>query len=67
MAEVDRFVALNAAWVAEVLGYEGDSAAQKALAVVSAIAGAQLMARGGRDVAIYDRTIAAFRTAGLFP
>jgi TetR/AcrR family transcriptional repressor of nem operon len=67
MAEVDRFVALNAAWVARVLGYDGDSGAQKALAVVSAIAGAQLLARGGRDVAIYDRTIAAFRTAGLFP
>ena len=67
MAEVDKFIALNVAWLTRVLGFEGENGPQKGLAVLSAIAGAQLMARGGDDVAIYDRTIQAYRTAGLFP
>jgi TetR/AcrR family transcriptional repressor of nem operon len=67
MAEVEAFIALNVAWLTQVLGLAGPEAGQKALAVLSAINGAQLMARGGGDVAIYDRTIAAYRTAGLFP
>jgi len=67
MAEVERFIALNVAWLTQVLGLTGPEADPKALAVLSAINGAQLLARGGGDVAIYDRTIAAYRTAGLFP
>jgi TetR/AcrR family transcriptional repressor of nem operon len=67
LVEVEKFIALNVAWLAQVLGLEGDDAPKKGLAVLSAIAGAQLMARGGGDVAIYDRTIAAYRAAGLFP
>jgi len=67
MVEVDKFIALNVDWLARALDLSGPDAAQKALAVLSAVNGAQLMARGGGDVAIYDRTIAAYRTAGLFP
>jgi TetR/AcrR family transcriptional repressor of nem operon len=67
MVEVERFIALNVAWLTHVLDLTGPEADQKALAVLSALNGAQLLARGGGDVAIYDRTIAAYRTAGLFP
>jgi TetR/AcrR family transcriptional repressor of nem operon len=67
LAEIDRFIALNVTWLTEVLGLKGPDAGAKALAVLSAVNGAQLMARGGGEVAIYDRTIAAYRTAGLFP
>jgi TetR/AcrR family transcriptional repressor of nem operon len=67
LVEVGNFIALNVAWLTQVLGLTGPEAAQKALAVLSAVNGAQLMARGGGDVAIYDRTVAAYRTAGLFP
>lgn len=67
MVEVERFIALNVAWLTQVLDLTGPEADQKALAVLSAVNGAQLLARGGGDVAIYDRTIAAYRTAGLFP
>ncbi len=67
MVEIEAFIALNVTWLSQVLGLTGPEAGQKALAVLSAVNGAQLMARGGGDVAIYDRTIAAYRSAGLFP
>jgi TetR/AcrR family transcriptional repressor of nem operon len=67
LVQVEAFVAVNVAWLTQVLGLTGPQAGPKALAVLSAINGAQLMARGGGDVAIYDRTIAAYRAAGLFP
>ena len=67
LAEVGNFIALNVTWLTQVLGLTGPEAAQRALAVLSAVNGAQLMARGGGDVAIYDHTVAAYRTAGLFP
>ena len=67
MVEVEGFIALNVGWLTQVLDLTGPEAGQKALAVLSAINGAQLMARGGGDVAIYDRTVAVYRTAGLFP
>lgn len=67
LAEVERFIALNVGWLVEVLGLNGADAGERGLAVLSAITGAQLLARGGGDVAIYDRTIQAYRTAGLFP
>lgn len=67
LVEVDGFIALNVAWLTRALDLSGPDAEQRALAVLSAINGAQLMARGGGDVAIYDRTIAAYRTAGLLP
>jgi TetR/AcrR family transcriptional repressor of nem operon len=67
LVEIEAFIALNVAWLTKVLKLDGPDAGPKALAILSAINGAQLMARGGGDVAIYDRTIAAYRAAGLFP
>ncbi|APO70832.1 hypothetical protein IE4872_PD00297 (plasmid) [Rhizobium gallicum] len=37
------------------------------MAIFAAIEGAQLVARGCRDIAIYDRTIRTYRTTGLMP
>ncbi|WEK48242.1 MAG: TetR/AcrR family transcriptional regulator [Candidatus Andeanibacterium colombiense] len=60
--EVEAFIALNVAWLAQTLGSE-----QRAGAVYAAIAGAQLTAHGAGDVAAYDRIIEAYRVAGLIP
>ena len=37
------------------------------MAIFAAIEGAQLVARGGQDIGIYDRTIRAYRSTGLIP
>jgi TetR/AcrR family transcriptional repressor of nem operon len=37
------------------------------MAIFAGIEGAQLVARGCQDIAIYDRTIRAYRTTGLIP
>ena len=62
-AAVDGFSAANVRWLAPVLG--ADEA--RALAVFAAIEGAQLVARGRGDIAVFDRTIDAYRAAGLMP
>jgi TetR/AcrR family transcriptional repressor of nem operon len=62
-AAVDGFSAANVRWLGEVLG--ADEA--RALAVFAAIEGAQLVARGRGDIAVFDQTIAAYRAAGLMP
>ena len=71
-AEVDRFVEVNIRWLTEVLrerksGAGIKSAQRHALAVFTAIEGAQLVARGRGDIAVYDAAIEAYRTAGLLP
>lgn len=71
-AEVDRFTDVNIQWLTKVLSLEkhgasGDALAQRALAVFAAVEGAQLVARGRGDVALFDRSIEAYRTAGLLP
>jgi TetR/AcrR family transcriptional repressor of nem operon len=67
--EVERFATVNIAWLSAVLFPKLDNAAaaQKAQAILAAIQGAQLLARGWGDIAVYDRTIEAYRSAGLFP
>jgi TetR/AcrR family transcriptional repressor of nem operon len=70
--EVERFTEQIVGWLARVLalGYpELDAAALqgRAFAVFSAIEGAQLVARGCDDVAVFDKTLAAYRAAGLLP
>jgi len=40
---------------------------EHAMAIFAAIEGAQLVARGGQDIGIYDRTIRAYRSTGLIP
>lgn len=71
-AEVDHFTDVNVAWLAGVLSLrkarvKQDALQEQALAVFAAIGGAQLVARGRDDIAIYDRAIFAYRAAQLFP
>lgn len=70
--EVDAFAAMNIAWLTRLLNLaKPDAAAQiqrdQALAIFSAIEGAQLVARGCKDIAMFDRAVAAYRAAGLLP
>ena len=70
--EVDRFTDVCVAWWAALLVREHPDAApdvlqQQALAIFSAIGGAQLVARGRGDIALFDRSIAAYRQVGLLP
>jgi TetR/AcrR family transcriptional repressor of nem operon len=71
-AEVDRFTEVNVRWLVKVLSSGKAGAATKAvqkraLAIFAAMEGAQLVARGRGDVAVFDETIEAYRTAGLLP
>lgn len=70
--EVGKFAEMNVAWIAKVLAVAKPTAVKEdleehAMAVFAAIEGAQLVARGCQDIAIYDRTIRAYRTTGLIP
>jgi TetR/AcrR family transcriptional repressor of nem operon len=69
-AEVDKFTELNIRWLGEVLALRTTKLPPKAvrrqaLAIFAAIEGAQLIARGRNDIAIYDDAIEAYRAAGL--
>jgi TetR/AcrR family transcriptional repressor of nem operon len=67
--EVERFAKVNIAWLSAVLFAKLDAAAaaQKAQAVLAAIQGAQLLARGRDDLKVFNQTIESYRLAGLFP
>lgn len=70
--EVDRFTEVNVAWLQALLARgagPADAAAlrQRALALFAAIGGAQLVARGRGDMALFDQSLAAYRSAGLLP
>jgi TetR/AcrR family transcriptional repressor of nem operon len=70
--EVDGFTEMNVAWLTRVLALAQPAAKapalrQRAMAIFAAIEGAQLVARGGRDITIYDRSVEAYRAAGLIP
>lgn len=69
---VDRFMHMNVDWLAHILALAWparDPAALRAqaLAIFSAIEGAQLVARGRRDITAYDQTVATYRRLGLIP
>lgn len=71
-AEVDRFAAMNVDWLARVLARAKPLASEQdlqeqAMAIFAAIEGAQLVARGCRDIGVHDRTIRAYRSTGLIP
>jgi TetR/AcrR family transcriptional repressor of nem operon len=71
-AEVNRFISVNVAWLTEVLLRRKTKASKaatqhQALAIYAAIEGAQLVARGRGDIALFDQALAAYRTAGLIP
>jgi len=70
--EVDAFSQANVVWLVKLLGPrhpELDETAlrDRALAIFAAIEGAQLVARGRGDIAIFDQTMAAYSAAGLTP
>ncbi|MCB8881255.1 TetR/AcrR family transcriptional regulator [Acidisoma cellulosilytica] len=70
--EVDKFAAVNLAWLERVLVIAQPKAPKPALtdqatAIFAAIEGAQLVARGCQDIGIYDRSIRAYRGTGLIP
>ena len=71
-SEIDRFPRMNIAWIARVLATaepasSKEERSERAMAIYAAIAGAQLIARGRNDIAVYDRAIAAYRVSGLIP
>lgn len=70
--EVDRFTDVNVRWLVKVLSLQKTRANEKAiqqhaLAIFAAVEGAQLVARGRGDIAIFDQTVEAYRTSGLLP
>lgn len=69
--EVRAFAEVNVAWLGKTLAEAGvvgpEEADRRARAIFAAIAGAQLVARGRADLALYDSLIAGYRAAGLLP
>jgi TetR/AcrR family transcriptional regulator, transcriptional repressor for nem operon len=69
--EVRAFADVNVAWLARMLVAAGMTApveAQaRARAIYAAVAGAQLMARGRADIALFDTLIATYQASGLLP
>lgn len=69
--EVQTFTEVNVGWLSQALTaasiVSAEQAAPRAHAIFAAVAGAQLMARGRGDVALYDALIDNYRAAGLLP
>ncbi|UUX94573.1 TetR/AcrR family transcriptional regulator [Aquabacterium sp. J223] len=68
--EVQRFADVNVAWLTKTLvatGLARDVSEQRAKAIYAAVAGAQLMARGRSDIALFDALMDGYRSAGLLP
>ncbi|QJU56734.1 TetR/AcrR family transcriptional regulator [Sphingomonas sp. AP4-R1] len=70
-AEVATFSDVCVAWLRDVLAIDGaadgKTASDRAFAIFGAIQGAQLVARGRRDIALFDRMIETYRATGLIP
>ncbi|MBW0448346.1 TetR/AcrR family transcriptional regulator [bacterium M00.F.Ca.ET.228.01.1.1] len=69
--EVQAFADVNVAWLCKSLEAAGvvtaEGARERACAIYAAVAGAQLMARGRADIALFDSLINSYRTVGLLP
>ena len=69
--EVQTFADVNVAWLSKVLSaanvVSSEESESRALAIFSAVAGAQLMARSRSDLSLYDALINSYRVAGLLP
>lgn len=69
--EVQQFTDVQVAWLTTVLSQAYDSPPAeieaRARSVYAAVAGAQLIARGRSDAAVYDHLIDGYRSAGLLP
>ena len=68
--EIQAFADVNVAWLASMLEAQGKvdagQARLRAIAIFAAVSGAQLMARGRADIALFDALIDNYRAAGLF-
>lgn len=68
--EIQAFADVNVAWLASMLEAQGKveagQARLRASAIFAAVSGAQLMARGRADIALFDALIDNYRAAGLF-
>ncbi|HWK41829.1 MAG TPA: TetR/AcrR family transcriptional regulator [Croceibacterium sp.] len=68
--ELAAFADVNIAWLGRVL-HDADQPADgihdHAVAIFTAISGAQLVARGTSDIALFDATTATYRRLGLIP
>lgn len=70
-SEVDRFARVNTEWLTGLLaarrpGEPKDALQQRAVAIFAAIEGAQLIARGRKDIAVFDDIVKTYRVVGLF-
>ena len=69
--EVQAFADVNVAWLEKTLVVSGtvgaDDAGKRARAIFASVAGAQLMARGRADMALFDTLIDSYRAVGLLP
>jgi len=70
--EVERFTGTLVAWLAQMAKAGQPKLTQKAAqqrgyAMFAAIEGAQLVARGCGDVAVFDDIVASYRSAGILP
>jgi len=69
--EVLSFADINIAWLSKVMKAAKvavpEGADQRARAIYTAIAGAQLIARSRADISLYDAVVDSYRAAGLLP
>jgi TetR/AcrR family transcriptional repressor of nem operon len=70
-AEVATFTNMNVAWLTDLLamrrpGTSPELARARGAAIYAAVAGAQLVARGRNEIAVYDAIMDAFADTGLF-
>jgi TetR/AcrR family transcriptional repressor of nem operon len=69
--EVQAFTDVNLSWLKKTLiaakVASPKEAEKRSRVIYSAIVGAQLMARGQADIALYDSLIESYRKAGLLP
>jgi TetR/AcrR family transcriptional repressor of nem operon len=69
--EVDRFTDTNTQWLFRVLSARHPEAAKhdleaRALAIFAAVEGAQLVARGRKNIQWFDKVIDSYSASGLF-
>jgi TetR/AcrR family transcriptional regulator, transcriptional repressor for nem operon len=69
--EVRTFADVNVDWLGRVLVAaeltKADESEARARAIFAAVAGAQLLARGRSDIALFDELIRSYSAAGLLP
>lgn len=70
-SEMVKFGEMNERWIARVLSLRRsarpDESRRRARAIYAAVSGAQLIAHGRGDVAVYEEIVATYRASGLIP